>query len=136
MMNSNPEQQIEILFNSVEAELIRRRAVGEVPAALSTRPADVTKSIVKGWWQLYHESDAIVKCYNRKVWVRSQSLPANALDTPALIGALKSIHDLINTEAIENFRVMEKGEKSAVALLFAIARYYVQLMNPIPGYGN
>jgi len=135
-MNSDTQQQNEILFNSVETELMRRRAVGEVPATLADRPAEVTKSLVKGWWQLYHESDAIIKCYNRKAWVRSQSLPARSLDTPALVQALKSIYDLISLEAIETFRPLEKGEQSAVTLLLVTAHYYSQLTKPAPSYGN
>lgn len=135
-MNSPASQNIEVLFNSVEMELIRRQAVGEVPAAFAGRPADHLRLTVKGWWQLYHESTAIVKSQNRKVWQRNQNLPAHSLDTTALIDGLKTIYNLISLEAIETFRTLEKGEQSAVTLLLVIAHYYSQLTKPTPSYGN
>ncbi|RYF47059.1 MAG: hypothetical protein EOO38_12900, partial [Cytophagaceae bacterium] len=69
----------EILFNSVEAELARRHAVGETPDAYANKPLDRLTATVKGWWQLYQESQSIVQMKNRSVWQRDVSLPALSL---------------------------------------------------------
>ena len=107
-----------------------------MPAAFAGRPADQLRTVVKGWWQLYHESTAIIKSQSRKVWERNQNLPAHSLDTPALIDGLKTVYNLISLEAIESFRALRKGEQSAVTLLLVIAHYYSQLTKPTPSYGN
>lgn len=119
----------EVLFNSVESELARRHAVGETPDMLVSKSTSALRVIVKGWWQLYQESQSIVQLKNRSVWQRYTTQPAKALDTPALVNSLKQISELINLTAIGQFRTPAYHEESAVILLQLIINYYAKLQN-------
>lgn len=123
---------IEVLFNSVEIELARRWAHGEVPAIFVSRPAEDLRRVVKAWWQIYHESAAAASDRDRTVWERNQAYPARALDTLTLIDALKKLRQLINLDALKMFRPLHQAEYSAIGLLDLISAYYVKLTIQTP----
>lgn len=116
--------QNERLFNSVEVELVRRWAFGQVPDVFGNHPAVVLKSFVKAWWNLYHETDCARLCKDRIVWKRSQELPAPPLDTDDLVAALLRIRQLIVLEALLEFRPIQSAEESALAGLDVLIHYY------------
>ena len=116
--------QNERLFNSVEVELVRRWAFGQVPDVFGHRPAVVLKSFVKAWWNLYHEIDCALTLRNRTVWQRSQELPATPLDTADLVAALLRVRQLIVLEALLEFRLIRPAEESALAGLDVLIHYY------------
>lgn len=116
--------QHERLFNSVEVELVRRWAFGQVPAVFGNHPATVLKSFVKAWWNLYHETDCALTLRNRTVWQRSQELPAPPLDTADLVAALLRIRQLIVLEALLEFRPIQPAEESALAGLDVLIHHY------------
>lgn len=119
---------IEVQFNSVELELARRWATGEVPPAFIKRPAGDLRKVVKAWWQIYHESTAAANQRSRTVWERSPALPAEALDTFALINALRQIEHRLDLEALLRFRELHQSEHSAIGLLKLITNYYKNLV--------
>lgn len=118
---------IEIMFNSVEVDLARRWAFGEVPVAFANRKVEDIRKMVKQWWNIYQDSAAAAECSNRQVWERNQAYPANALDTQLLVSTLNQIHGLINLEAIKNFRPLHDWEVMAVYFLGMIRAYYLNL---------
>lgn len=118
--------QNERLFNSVEVELVRRWAFGQVPAMFGNHEASVLKCFVKAWWNLYHESECALCCKNRTIWHRSQELPAPPLDTDALVMALLRIRQLIILEALLEFRLIRQHEESALGGLSVLIHYYTQ----------
>ncbi|GAB3788540.1 hypothetical protein GCM10028818_55290 [Spirosoma horti] len=124
---AKPSMEIEILFNSVEVELARRWAFGEVPVAFVSRQVEDLHKMVKQWWNIYHDSAAAAEYSNRQVWERNQTYPANTLDTPLLVSSLTRIHRLINLEAIKNFRPLHDWEVMAVYFLGMISAYYLNL---------
>lgn len=128
-MAGNEAIQAEILFNSVEMELTRRWAFGEVPIVFVSRPVKHLQATVKAWWQIYHKCAAAADNRNRTVWVRNHAYPAQSLDTPALIDHLRSIGQLIDLAALRPFRRAAPAELSAVCLLGMISAYYVELEN-------
>lgn len=117
----------EVLFNSVEIELARRWAHGEVPPMFVGRPADHLRKMVKAWWQIYHESAAAASGLDRTVWERNPAYPAEALDTPALTDALNQIHGSLDLEALKIFRPLHQAEHSAVGILSLMITYYMKL---------
>lgn len=119
----------EVLFNSVEAELARRHAVGEIPDALANKPVTGVRGVIKNCWQLYQESQCILREKNRSVWQRNASLTAQSLDTPKLVNSLKQIQELIDMSAIGQYRMPTYCEESSVALLRLITNYYVKLQS-------
>lgn len=119
--------EIEIMFNSVEVELARRWAFGEVPVAFASRKVEDLRKMVKQWWNIYHDSAAAAEYSNRQVWERNQAYPANALDTLLLVSTLNQIYGLINLEAIKNFRPLHDWEVMAVYFLGMISAYYLNL---------
>ncbi|GAB3220251.1 hypothetical protein [Spirosoma arcticum] len=132
-MASNAEHiRIEILFNSVEVELDRRWAFGEVPSTFKDRPAEHLRRMVKAWWQIYHESAAAAKAQNRTAWRRNPANPAVALDTASLVDSLGQISKLINLDAIRAYRTVGSAELSAVCLLGMITTYYVEIRTQTP----
>lgn len=116
--------QNERLFNSVEVELVRRWAFGQVPDVFGNHPATVLKSFVKAWWNLYHETDCALMGKDRTVWKRSQELSAPPLDTADLVVALLRIRQLIVLEALLEFRPIQPAEESAFAGLEVLIHYY------------
>jgi hypothetical protein len=124
--------RVEILFNSVEVELDRRWAFGEVPAVFKDRPAEHLRRMVKAWWQIYHESAAAAKAQNRTAWQRNPANLAVALDTAALVESLSQISKLIDLDAIRAYRTAGSAELSAVCLLEMITTYYVEIRNQTP----
>lgn len=134
MINVKSDQAVEVmatevLFNSVEIELARRWAHGEVPAMFAGRPVDHLRKMVKAWWQIYHESAAAATGRNRTVWERSQSSPAEALGTPALVSSLATIRESLNLDALKGFRPLFQAEHSAITILDIIINYYTKLNN-------
>jgi hypothetical protein len=123
------EMAIEILFNSVEVELARRWAHGEVPASFASRPVGHLRKMVKVWWEIYHESVAAATNQNRKVRERNQAYSAEALDTPGLVNALKVIHENMNLKALNAFRPLHEAEHLAIGILHIISTYYTKLTN-------
>ncbi len=126
-MSKQPDN--EVLFNSVEAELARRHAVGETPDAFAGKPVNGVRGVIKNCWQLYHESQSILQKKNRSVWQRDASLPARSLDTPTLVNSLKQIGELIDLQAIGQYRTPTRFEESSVILLHLITNYYAKLQN-------
>lgn len=124
--------RIEALFNSVEIELDRRWAFGEVPTVFANRPADHLRRMVKAWWQIYHESAAAAKEEDRTFWERNPAYPAVALDTASLVESLTQINKLINLEAIRLYRTVHQQELSAVCVLGMITTFYVDIRNQTP----
>ena len=124
--------RIELLFNSVEVELARRWAHGEVPAMFTPRPVDDLRQMVKAWWQIYHEAAAAAIGRNRTVWERNPAYGAVALDTPALIDAFRQIRQRINLNALAGFRPIHQGEHSAIGILDLISAYYTNLNKRTP----
>ena len=116
--------QNERLFNSVEVELVRRWAFGQVPDVFGHRPAVELKSFVKAWWNLYHEIDCVLMVKNRTVWQRSQELSAPPLNTDELVVALLRVRQLIVLEALLEFRPVQPVEESALAGLDVLIHYY------------
>lgn len=114
----------ERLFNSVEVELVRRWAFGQMPAMFGNHEASVLKCFVKAWWNLYHESECALSCKNRTIWHRSQELPAPPLDTDELVMALLRIRQLIILEALLEFRLIRQHEESALGGLSVLIHYY------------
>jgi hypothetical protein len=114
----------ERLFNSVEVELVRRWAFGQVPAMFGQHEAGVFKSFVKAWWNLYHESDCALNHKDRTVWQRSEELSAPPLDTKALLLALLRIQQLVVREALLDYRSLEQHEESALGGLNVLIHYY------------
>lgn len=117
----------EVLFNAVEAELVRRHAVGETPDAFAGKSVTGVRGVIKNCWQLYHESQSIIREENRLVWQRDALLPAQALDTTKLVNSLKHIWELIDLTAIGQYRMPTYCEESSVALLDLITKFYVKL---------
>ena len=128
----NEATRIEVLFNSVEVELDRRWAFGEVPAIFKNRPAEHIRRMVKAWWHIYHESAAATSGRNRTIWERSPAYPAIALNTTSLIESLSQIDRLINLEAIRAYRSIHSAELSAVCILGMVTTYYGELRNQTP----
>ena len=118
----------EVQFNSVELELTRRWAAGEVPPAFVKRHPEDIRKVVKAWWQIYHESTAAANQQSRTVWERSPALPAEALDTSALINALQQIELRLDLEGLLRFRELYQGEHSAIGLLRLITNFYKNLV--------
>lgn len=116
--------QNERLFNSVEVELVRRWAFGQVPDVFGKHPAVVLKSFVKAWWNLYHETDCALMFKNRTVWQRSQELSAPPLNSAELVAALLRVRQLIVLEALLEFRPIQPAEESALAGLDVLIHYY------------
>ncbi|GAA4459306.1 hypothetical protein GCM10023189_32790 [Nibrella saemangeumensis] len=116
--------QIEILFNSVEVELARRWAFGNVPVVFSRRPAMHLRVLVKAWWHIYHETYCARQFRNRQVWQRSNALPAQALDTSALASSLQEINNLLDVDALRDFRPLSNAEKASLCLLTLLTSYY------------
>ena len=114
----------EHLFNSVEVELVRRWAFGQVPPMFGNQEAHVLKCFIKAWWNLYHECACALSETNRTVWVRDELLPAPALDTAALIKALLRIRQLIVLEALLEHRSIRQHEESALGGLSVLIHYY------------
>jgi hypothetical protein len=124
--------RIELLFNSIEVELARRWAHGEVPTMFTSRPVDDLRKMVKAWWQIYHEGVTAASGHNRTVWERNQAYAAVALDTPALLDALSQVRQRINLDALSGFRPIHQAEHSAIGILDQISAYYTNLNNQIP----
>lgn len=118
------EVRIEILFNSIEQELLRRWAFGNVPDVYRTRPTDYLRASVKCWWSLYHETVSAKHIRNRSVWSRNPALPAHTLDNDALKGSLNEIYKLIEVDALSDFRPLTPAESSGVVLLAMTINYY------------
>ena len=118
---------IEIQFNSVEMELVRRWAVGEVPRVFANYPVNALRRMVKAWWQIYHESKAAATETNRTIFERYQTYPAQALDTTKLIQALEQIEERMNLVALAKFRSVHNAEYCAVELLKLIKTFYLNL---------
>lgn len=116
----------ERLFNSVEVELVRRWAFGELPDPFRAHTASVLKCFVKAWWQLYHEADCALMAKNRTVWQRSQQLSAPPLNTAELVRALLRIRQLIVLEALLEFRSLQPPEEAALAGLQILIQYFTQ----------
>lgn len=125
----NKQIDNEVLFNSVEAELTRRHAVGETPDAFAGKPVNGVRGVIKNCWQLYYESQSILQEKNRSVWQRDTSLPARSLDRPKLVNSLEQIRELIDLAAIGQYRTPTYYEESSVALLHLLTNYYAKLQN-------
>ena len=119
---------IEVQFNSVEMDLARRWAVGEVPAMFVKRPAADLRKMVKAWWQIYHESIAAANERTRTIWERNPAYPADVFDTPALISALQQIENRLDMKALLHFRDLHQGEHSAIGILRITINYYSSLL--------
>ena len=123
---------IEILFNSVEVELARRWAHGEVPAIFASRPAEDLRRMVKAWWHIYHESICAANGRDRTIWDRNPAYPAEALDTAALIAGLQQIYRLMNIARLRDYRPSLQHEISAIHLLGVIRSFYIELSKHQP----
>ncbi len=121
------DTRIEILFNSVELEITRRWAMGNVPSLFTGRSAEDLKRVIKSWWHIYHESVCATEGRNRTVWERNGNYPAEALDTEALVRSLLEIRRLMNLDALRKFRPSPVHEVSAVCLLGMVTTYYAEL---------
>ena len=117
----------ERLFNSVEIELVRRWAFGQVPEMFGNHDAHVLKCFVKVWWHLYHETDCALSQKNRTVWHPSQELPALSLDTAALVAALLRIRQLIVLDALLDFRPIQHHEEAALGGLNILIHYFKRI---------
>ena len=127
-MKAKPEFiSIEILFNSVEVELARRWAFGNVPPVFLNRRAIHLRYVVKALWHLYHESSCARHKRNRAIWSRNPAFPAEALDTKALVAHLQTIRQLLNLDDLLTFRPLSKAEGASLCLLALLTAYY---MNP------
>lgn len=120
----------ECLFNSVEIELVRRWAFGQVPEMFGNHDAHVLKCFVRAWWNLYHETDCALHHRNRTVWHPSQQLPALPLDTDALVAALLRIRQLIVFDALFDFRPIQPNEESALGGLNVLIHYFNRIGGP------
>ncbi|GAA4419297.1 hypothetical protein GCM10023187_53470 [Nibrella viscosa] len=120
----NEQLQIEILFNSVEMELNRRWVFGNVPVVFSRRLARHLRILVKAWWHIYHETYCARRLRDRQVWQRSNTLPAQALDTPALASSLREINSLLDIDALRDFRPLSNAEVASLSLLALLTSYY------------
>ena len=127
-MKVKPEfVRIEILFNSVEIELARRWAFGNVPPVFVNRRPIHLRYVVKALWHLYHESSCARHKRDRAVWGRNPDYPAEALDTPTLVDHLQDIRQLLNLDDLLAFRPLSKSEGASLCLLALLTAYY---MNP------
>ena len=122
----------ERLFNSVEVELVRRWAFGQVPTMFGNHEASVLKCFVKAWWNLYHETACALNETNRTLWQRSNEQSAAALDTTALVKALLRIRQLIILEALLEFRPIYQHEDAALGGLNVLIQYYNCIGGPHP----
>ncbi|WP_157627067.1 hypothetical protein [Spirosoma luteum] len=117
----------ERLFNSVEVELVRRWALGQVPDKFGNQPANLLKGFVETWWNLYHETECATSQKDRIIWQRFHELPALSLDTAGLVAALHHIRQLIVLETLQAFRPIEPVEDSALSGLDSLLRYFDRL---------
>ena len=118
------QQQIEILFNSVEVELNRRWAFGNVPQVFAKRSPSHLRRIVEAWWHLYHESRCAQEQCDRQVWERNPAYPAEALSTPMLVASLMDVKDLLNTDELRTYRELTRAEEAGIGLLCLLTIYY------------
>ena len=120
----------ERLFNSVEVELVRRWAFGEVPTMFGNHQAPVLKCFVKVWWNLYHEAWCALSHKNRTIWQRSQELSAPPLETHELVRALLRIQQMIVLEALREFRTIQPHEYAALGGLTVLIHFYNRIAGP------
>lgn len=116
----------ERLFDSVEVELVRRWAYGQIPDTFSHQPALVLKGFVETWWNLYHEAECATSQKNRKIWQRSHELPALSLNTAELVATLLYIRQLVVLETLQEFRPIEPAENLAVSGLESLLQYFIR----------
>lgn len=114
----------ESLFNSVEQELLRRRDMGDVPFVFSQQFEKGLQSAVKGWWSIYHESQAARLGQNRTAVQRNEHAPAKPLTRLGLVTSLEEIQELLDMEALYEWRPSPQHEAYAVSLLDKLIAYY------------
>lgn len=122
---------IEILFNSVEAELVRRWSIHNVPEVFAHRPVDHIRILVKAWWHIYQESTCAGWAMNRTFWERPIDYPVYALGTPALVNTLQQIYELTDLKVLAGYRPLKDGEEDAICLLVYFREYYTDFFPEI-----